>query len=122
MNHSFPLLLDIFPKFPDFFLTGKSRLIFPGFPVPVGTLNSIEMLQKTIHGNYLIKADTFQFSTDINARRADAEGAGFLKAVLCVHRPDSHSGGQRRRNHDGDDIQRPQYHFLYSRLKYKSNS
>ena len=75
---------------------------------------------KIIH--YFVKADAFQFSTDINAGRADAEDAGFLEAVLGVHRPDSHSGGQRRRNHDGDDIQRPQYHLLYSSLKYKQNS
>ena len=51
MNHSFPWLFpdsfkipwlfNIFSKFPDFSLTGKSCLIFPGFPgfpVPVGTL------------------------------------------------------------------------------------
>ena len=75
---------------------------------------------KIIH--YFVKADTFQFSTDINAGRTDAEDAGFLEAVLGVHRPDSHSGGQRRRNHDGDDIQRPQYHLLYSSLKYEQNT
>ena len=70
----------------------------------ISTTHSIEILQKMIHGNYLIKADTFQFSADINARRADTEDACFLEAVLGIHRPDSHSGGQRRRNHDGDDI------------------
>ena len=51
MNHSFSWLFpdsfkipwpfpdfDIFLKFPDFSLTGKSCPIFPGFPVSVGTL------------------------------------------------------------------------------------
>ena len=56
MNHSFPWLFpdsfkipwlfDIFSKFPDFSLTGKSCLIFPGipgFPVSVGTLAVVSL-------------------------------------------------------------------------------
>ena len=54
MNPSFPWLFPdslkipwlfiIFSKFPDFSLTGKSCLIFPGFPVSVGTLISTKAL------------------------------------------------------------------------------
>ena len=35
IGSDFPSLFDIFSKFPDFSLTGKSCLIFPGFPVSV---------------------------------------------------------------------------------------
>lgn len=65
----------------------------------------------------LIKDDTAEFAAHINPRRTDTEDAGFLQTILRVHCSNSERGGQRRRNHDGYDVQRPQYNLLRLSLR-----
>lgn len=55
---------------------------------------------------YLVKADQIYLSTDIDPLWADAENANVFEASLGVHNASCHSGWQRWRHSDGDDVQR----------------
>ena len=73
MNHSFPWLFPdsfkipwLFPDFLIFFQnspTGKSCLIFPGFPVPVGTL--IFLLGFSLFDHFLVFSEVTDFKNNM---------------------------------------------------------
>ena len=54
---------------------------------------------------HLVKDDAADLAADVDARRADAEDAGFLESILRVHRADGECRRQRRWYDNCDDVE-----------------
>ena len=64
------------------------------------------LLNKQIHVNTnLVEDDAADLAADVDARRADAEDAGLLEAILRVHRADGECRRQRWWYDDRDDVE-----------------